>query len=152
MMEGKGLTMKGGKLGNRLVHFFTYNVLFALFPLANSLFLHSLGNNEPFGEALAKSPELLFFGLMVSAIAMGDLTDIVAPARWTFIVKILKSALLLGIIWSTFLYSCMNYTNIIDRFISFQIRLLSVTIFLTCGLFLLSLIVEIIIGIIEDNI
>jgi hypothetical protein len=138
-------------LAKRLIRWFTYNLLFALLPLFAALFLRSLADKLT-GEIVANSPEILFFALMVSATAMGDLSGIATPVGWDVTLKILGSALLLGAVWSAILYGCLLYDSIIGPgSIAFRSQLFKVAVGLAIGLFLLSTTVEVILGRIEGN-
>ena len=59
-------------MSNRLVRWFTYNLGFALLPLCSGLLLRALADTRT-RDLSPLSSELLFFSLMVSATALGDL-------------------------------------------------------------------------------
>ncbi len=61
------------KSASHLIRFFMYNFVGALLPLAISLLVHRLGEIQPAPGAYA--PEILVFGIMICATALGDLTD-----------------------------------------------------------------------------
>jgi hypothetical protein len=125
--------------------------MFALLPLCAALFLRFLTGKLTV-EAVANSPEILFFALMVSATAMGDLSEIATPVGWDVTFKILGSALFLGAVWSAILYGCLLYDNIVGPgSLAFRSQLFRVTVGLAIGLFLLSTIVEVILGKIEGK-
>ena len=74
-------------MAKKLISWFTYNLLFALLPLAASLFLRVIYGSLT-TNAIENSPEILFFSLMVSATAMGDLSEIAKPLGWDIIFRI----------------------------------------------------------------
>lgn len=49
--------------------------------------------------------EVLFFTFMVSAIALGDVFEMVADSGWRISLAIFFSALLFGAVWSIVLYA-----------------------------------------------
>ncbi len=136
----------------RLIRWMTYNLMFALLPLAASLFLHKLANKLTL-EAMANSPEILFFSIMVSAISLGDISEInFIIKKWDITFGVLKSALLLGAVWSAILYGSFLYDSIIGQSLSnFRIQLLNVSMLLAVILFILSTIVQVLIGKIEGD-
>jgi hypothetical protein len=54
--------------------------------------------------------EVLFFSFMVSAIALGDVFELVADSGWRISLAIFFSALLFGAVWSIVLYA-MNISR-----------------------------------------
>lgn len=140
------------RLAKRLVRWFTYNCLFALLPLITALVLHALADKLTI-DAVASSPEILFFALMVSATAMGDLSEIATPlGGWDITFRILGSALLLGAVWSAILYGSLLYDSVIGPgSVAFRSRLLIVAVGLAAVLFVLSTLVEMLIGKIEGK-
>ncbi len=136
-------------MGDRLVRWFTYNVVFALLPLGAALLLRALAGKLT-TEAVANSPEILFFALMVSATAMGDLSEIAAPLGWDLTFRILGSALLIGAVFSSILYGSLLYDSVIGPgSAAFRSRLLTVSIVLAVVLFIVCALVEILLGRIE---
>ena len=136
-------------MAKRLVRWFTYNFFFALLPLCAAVSLRFLAGKLTI-QTIAGSPEILFFALMVSATAMGDLNDKAKPIGWDIRFRIFGSALLLGAVCSAILYGCLLYDGIIGPgSVTFRSRLLTVEIALAVALFLLSTAVEAMLGKIE---
>lgn len=138
-------------LGNRLVRWFTYNLGFALLPLIASITLRAL-NGSLNAQAVANSPEILFFALMVSATAMGDISEFSVPVGWDLRFRVFWSCLLLGAVWSAILYGGLLYDSIIGPGSpSFKSRLLVLSIIVAVLLFFVSTIVEALLGRIIDE-
>lgn len=55
-------------------------------------------------DAVARSPEILFLSLMVSATALGDLNDVKRPKTFEITLPSLRSGLLVCVILSAILY------------------------------------------------
>ena len=133
-------------LGKRLVRWFTYNLGFALLPLVAAVTLRVL-NGTLTTQAVSNSSEILFFALMVSATAMGDISEVTVPVGWDLRFRVFWSCLLLGGIWSAILYGGLLYDSIIGPGSpSFRSRLLVLSIIVAVLLFLVSTIVEILLG------
>jgi hypothetical protein len=98
-------------LGNRLIRWFTFTIVFALVPLGTSVLLRHL-EGEPMGETLRTSPELLFFSLMVCATALGDLTEAMVKGAADLLLRGLFSALLVGAVASAILYGSFIYSSV----------------------------------------
>lgn len=136
-------------MANRLVRWITYNLIFASLPLISSLLLRHLVDKLTL-DALANSPEILFFSLMISATALGDLGEIKPPSHWEILFKIFWSALLLGAIGSAILYGAFLFDSIIGpQSPVFRLRLLTFSMWMTAAYFVLSTAVEVIIGRLE---
>jgi hypothetical protein len=60
--------------------------------------------DAPEGHRLNPS-EVLFFSFMVSAIALGDVFELVADSGWRISLAIFFSTLLFGAVWSIVLYA-----------------------------------------------
>ncbi|WP_414583121.1 hypothetical protein [Scytonema sp. PCC 10023] len=69
---------KKQKLAKRIISWLTYDTIFALLPLGISIPLTTLAGKLSI-EAFTKSPEILFFSLMISANSMRDINEISAP-------------------------------------------------------------------------
>lgn len=138
-------------MAKRLIRWFTYNLLFALLPLCAAILLHALAGRLT-TEALANSPEILFFAIMVSATAMGDLSDITGILGWDILLRIIASTLLIGAIFSAILYGSFLYDTIIGPgSLVFRARLFRISIWLSIVLFVLGTLVEILVARIEDQ-
>lgn len=138
-------------MGKSLVRWVTYNLAFALIPLIAAVTLRAL-NGTLTTQAVANSPEILFLSLMVSATAVGDISEIVVPIGWDLRFRVFSSCLLLGAIWSAILYGGLLYDTIIGPGSpSFQSRLLTLSIITATVLCLVSTIVEALLGRIKDE-
>jgi hypothetical protein len=147
----KAKPTKKHKLAKRIVRWLTYNVIFALMPLAVSILIRALTNKLSVND-LSSSPEILFFALTISATAMGDLSEVAIPIGWDITLTIFGSALTLGAVLSAIIYGCLLYDSIISTgSIVFHERLLWISVSLSIILFVLSTAVEIIIGKIEGK-
>lgn len=124
----------------------TYNLGVALIPLVASIAIHWL-TAKLTSNAIASSPEILFFTLVVCASAMGDLSESTALIGRTVNASILYSALLLGLISSAILYGCLLYDGIAGPGdINFRLQLLRMSVVLAVVFFLVSTIAEIYLG------
>jgi hypothetical protein len=118
-------------------------VIFALFPLGVSLFFRNLTDTLT-TDTLADSPEILFFALMVSATAMGDLIDLVVPLKMDAYLMFLSLGLLLGIIISAILFGVLEYDRLVNpSSVQFRSRLLPFSVGLAIALGVFSTIVEV---------
>lgn len=138
-------------MGKRLVRWFTYNLVFALAPLGISLLFRSMVNRLTVDE-LAKSPEVLFFSLIVSATTLGNLKEITNLIEDDIKLRVIESVLLLGAVSSSIFYGALLYSNIVAPSLEFQTGLLKISIILAVGLFVLSTIVEAFIGRLADKV
>ena len=138
-------------MGRSLVRWFTYNLAFALLPLVASVTLRAL-NGTLTTQAVANSPEILFFSLMVSATAVGDISEVAVPIGWDLRLRMFSSCLLLGAIWSSILYGGLLYDTVIGPGSpSFQSRLLTLSVLTAVLLGVVSTIVEALLGRIRDE-
>ena len=134
----------------RLIYWFTYNVVFALLPLIAMLLMRSL-TGKLSSDAVATS-EVLFFALMVSAVAGGDIKDCVTDRKRNDTFRILESSLLIGAFLSAILYGAFVYDNVAEQHSSvFQARLPIVSITLASVLFVLSTLTEMLLGKLESK-
>lgn len=138
-------------MANRLVRWFTYNVVFGLFPLLVSIVFHSW-NHTLSTQRIMGSPEALFFALMVSVTALGDISEIAAPVGWDLLFRICWSCLLIGAFWSAILYGFLLYDNISGLgLVSSQGGSASHIIVVAVSMGLVSTFVEGLIGRIQDT-
>jgi hypothetical protein len=98
-------------------------------------------------QDVATSPEILFFTLMVSASALRDLNEVAGSVGWTLSFRILETMLFSGALFSAIFYGALLYGSIVGpESLIFQLRLLPVSISLAVWFFLLSTIVEAVVG------
>jgi hypothetical protein len=98
------------KVWIRLIRFLTWNFVFALFPLLISWVFRRLGD-VPAPEG-AYAPELLFFALMISATAMGDIVDETRVGGTNTVFLMFRSALLVGVVTSAIFYGAYTFDQI----------------------------------------
>lgn len=133
-------------MGKRMIRWITYNLAFALLPLLAAVTMQML-NGTLTTQFVANSPELLFFALMVSATAMGDISEITTAIGEDIRIRISWSCLFFGAVWSAILYGALLYDSIIGpNSASFQQRLLTLSIFVATLLFIVSTFVEVILA------
>ena len=124
-----------------MVRWFTYNLAFALLPLASNLLLRALAGRSHDHSLL--SAEVLFFALMVSATALGDLADVSSHISGGWILALCRSSLLLGAILSAILYGSFLYDTLLSKGLpAFRERVFEFSKWLAVALFVLSTLVE----------
>jgi hypothetical protein len=130
----------------RLVRWFTYNLGFALLPLASGLLLRELADRSNQDASLLSS-EVLFFSLMVSATALGDLADVSPHISGGWTLTLCRSALLLGAILSAILYGSFLYDTLLSTGLpEFRSRVFTFSRWLASVLFVLSTLVEVLLA------
>ncbi len=151
MSGAKSKTAKKQKLAKRIIRWLTYDTIFALLPLGMSVLLLFLADKLSI-DALTKSPELLFFALMISVNSMKDMHELSAIIGQDIVFAIFNSALLLGAVSSAILYGILLYDNIIGLGLSsFREKLLWISIGLSLVMFILGTLAEFFIGRIEEK-
>lgn len=103
-------------------------------------------------RAVQESPELLFFCLMVSATALGDLSELTSKVGADGLLRFLFSALLFCAAISAILYGSFVYSIIVDTEATtlFQRNLLHLALWMSIAVFLLTTLVQILISRIEQ--
>jgi hypothetical protein len=91
------------KILKKRLNFWFTNVMFALLPLGMSLLLRGLGHSLSY-EEIAKSPEILFFAVMVSVTSFGDMTEKQELLDAVGFALLFKSSLQIGAVVSCILY------------------------------------------------
>ena len=138
-------------MARRLVRWFTFNIAFALLPLGAAILIRSLSGKLT-REALANSPEILFFALMISATAVGDLLAVPKPEDNGIVFQILWSALLLGAVFAALLYGVFLYVSIMNPAASdFRVGLWGVSVWLAVTFAIVSTLAEAWIGQMEAS-
>ena len=138
-------------MAKRLVRWFTYTIFFALLPLGISILIRSFTGNISL-RSIANSPEFLFFSLMVTATALGDLSETFRNSLRTLTFDILRSGLLLGAVFSAILYGSFIYDSITNPEIDqFRIQLFGLTKWLAIVFGIVSTIAEAWIGRMETS-
>lgn len=134
----------------RLIRWITYNFAFALLPLVVASIMHSL-NGTLTTQFFANSPEILFFALMVSATALGDLSEVRVSIGKDLLLQVSSSCLLLGTVVSAILYGALLHDSIVGpNSVSFQGNLLNLAIIVAVMSFVASTTVEVLLGRIID--
>ncbi len=100
-------------MGARLVRWFTYAVIFALLPLGTSVLIHYSFQKLTF-DAVARSPELLFFSLMINATCLGEFADLKKKSRFDIVPTLIWSALLVGVVLSAILYGGFMFATVAE--------------------------------------
>lgn len=134
----------------KFINWILFNVCFAFLPLLSVWFFRSLAGKNTV-EAPNDFPEILFFSLMVCASTVCDLRGIEKPTRWTMVLSVLESALLLGAVGSSIVYGGLRFATIINPSVSFRTQLLAYSIVMTVILFLLSVVSEIMLALLATE-
>jgi hypothetical protein len=100
-------------MGKRLVRWFTYGIAFALLPLLASVLIHFFLGKMSF-DTVSRSPEILFFSLMVNATALAELSELGKVKVHDALVSGLSSALLLGVVMSAMLYGAFLFATVAE--------------------------------------
>lgn len=136
-------------MGAHLIRFLMYNLVGALLPLFISLFIHYICNITP--HAGVYTPELLFFSIMISATALGDVTDeIKLYEKMTF--QLTKGILIFGSIGAAIIFGMFQYDAIVGPGnILFRENITKFSLIIAIFLFLISFITEFIVAKIKGN-
>jgi len=136
----------------RLGYWLLYNILFALMPLGISMFFHWLAHHAVRTE-IAKSPEVLFFSVMVAITTHGDIVQngkLIEELLW---VGLCRSALLIGAIFSAILYGGLMVDLVFKNGeLGFASGVLQTSLYVAAALFLISLFIQVAIGRKEGNV
>lgn len=128
-----------------LIRFLMYNFVGALLPMAISLIIRYLASSPSAPGIYA--PELLFFAVMISATALGDVTDETKIIDNTPTFQFIKGALLFGAIAVAAIYGMYQYDSIVGPGnTKFRENITKVTLILSFFLFVTSLLAEILIA------
>ena len=94
-----------------LIRFLVYNFIGALLPLFIAFSIRKTANIPPTPGVYA--PELLFFAIMISATALGDITDETKIVGNAPLFQSIKGALLFGAIATGVFYGMYQYDAIV---------------------------------------
>ena len=94
-----------------MIRFLMYNFVGALLPLSISYIIRQVASIPPSPGVYA--PELLFFAIMVSATALGDITDETKMIGKAPVFQLLKGALLFGSLGLAAIYGMNQYDTIV---------------------------------------
>ncbi|HEX8163385.1 MAG TPA: hypothetical protein VF538_16055 [Pyrinomonadaceae bacterium] len=100
-------------MGKRLSRWFWFNFVFALLPLILGVLIRFLGNKLDF-QAIASSPEVLFFSLMISATSIGDAIENRKIDKNETLFTNMWCALLFSGFFSAGLYGCLLVDTIFN--------------------------------------
>ncbi|MCA9123866.1 MAG: hypothetical protein H6821_01010 [Planctomycetaceae bacterium] len=131
-------------MGKRLIRWLTYSVVFALLPLVSSVLLRYFSNQLTI-DSMTRSPEVLFFSLMLNATALGDLADIARPKKQhELTVSLFRSALLIGAVFSGILYGSLLFGTVVGNVkAEFLQRLFTVSVVIALASFVMALVSEV---------
>lgn len=133
------------ELQNRLIRWAKYNLLFSLLPFGCHIVLRALAEKLDW-TLIASSPELLFFSLMISMTSVSDLSELKSITQ-NMKLKILEAILSLGGVSCAVLYGAHLYNGMSESpSPHFQYNLFITSIFTALFLFILSTVVQIILG------
>ena len=138
-------------MAKRLIKWFTFTIAFALIPLGATLLLRYLLGVES-GWPSSYAPELLFFSLMASATALGDLSEVNPSVKGAVLVRSLFSILLLGAIAAGILYGSLVFAMLTNTDTdTFSERTARAALLVTIIYGVFATLVEILIGRIEET-
>lgn len=128
-----------------LVRFLMYNLVGALLPLIISFTIrHVTSVQAPPG---VYASELLFFSIMISATALGDITDESENLESDVLFQLIKGALLFGCIGVAAIFGVYQYDAIVGPGNqNFRLNITSLSTFIASILFGTSLLAEILIA------
>jgi hypothetical protein len=136
---------KRSPLWSHLIRFLMYNFIGALLPLMVSWTVRRISDISAFPGAYA--PELLFFAIMISATALGDITDEVKIVGKAPTFQLVKGALLFGAIAIASVYGMYQYDTIVGPGnIAFRNNITNLTVVLASILFVTSLLAELLVA------
>ncbi len=123
-----------------LIRFLMYNFVGALLPLLISLFIRHISNIIPHPGVY--TPELLFFSIMISATALGDVTDeIKLYGNKAF--QLTKGLLLFGSIGAAGIFGMFQYDAIVGPGnVPFRENITKYSLIIAVFLFLVSFMAE----------
>ena len=136
---------------SHIVRFFMYNVVGALLPLSISWVVRKLGEVQAAPGAYA--PELLFFGVMVSVTALGDLTDEEQSVGADWMIQLLKATLLFGALAVSSIFGVYQYDVIFgSNNVTFRDNITLFAVTSSGSLFLASFLAEIVVAKIRGSV
>lgn len=140
-------------MADRLISWTTFNLIFALLPFCASVSIHAL-NGSLSADTIAKSPELLFYILMICAAALSDLSDSSPLGHYhiDLALKLVRVFLLVGAISSAFFYGAFVFNEVIGPSDDeFRLRLLYPSIWASICFSVICLVVQIMIELAEAS-
>jgi hypothetical protein len=98
-------------MGMRILKWFIFNVFFGLLPLILAVSFRALAGQE-FYPTIRDSPEILFFVLMITTTAMGDLFEMSVRVGWDLILASLFFGMLVGAVVAAAFYGGLVYSTL----------------------------------------
>lgn len=133
-------------MASRILRWFFMNVVFALIPLCASISIHSFAGKLQ-GSSWGFCPELLFFSVMLSVTALGDLTDTARGVGNDWLFVLACGVLALSAVWSALMYGVYLYANISGPVPQpFQGSLFTMSVCIAISVFILSAFAEILVS------
>lgn len=131
----------------RLLRWFFFNLLFALIPLVVVLLLRWLAGRLTVRAMEENLSEILFFALMVSVTAAGDVVEVYRFMTKDSLVYALMMFFMLGAVFSSVLYGFFHFDLMIGTGISaFRPRLLILSSSMAAILFVVGTITQVFLG------
>lgn len=132
-------------LASHITRFLIYNMAFALLPLFFNLLLRATVGVQPTPGVYA--PELLIFGVVISATALGDLSDESRIFGSAPRIQLIRALLLLGAIMAAGFFGLFQYDAIFGSANStFRNNITPLALILGVVLFAASISAEILVG------
>jgi len=134
----------------RLLRFLIYNVVFALVPLMLSIIIRQLSNvTAPAG---VYAPELLFFAVMVSATALGEISDEARLTGSEPLFQILRGLLMIGAVGAGALFGMYQFDQIVGPgSLAFRENITILALVMGIIFFILSMAAEVLLGRIQRS-
>ena len=144
MMRVLSRIRPSSKATSHMIRFVMYNLVGALLPLLISWTVRRIGDVlDPPG---AYAPELLFFAVMISATALGDLTD-EKELGGQPVFQLMKGTLLFGAIVVAAIFGVHQYDIILGPGnLTFRTNITSYALLLAIALFVTSMVAEMLIA------
>jgi hypothetical protein len=134
------------RVSKRLFRWFSYNIGFALFPLALTIIVRSLDDKLSV-QNLADSPEILFFGIMSGATALGDISEMRTVMSRNTALLIFQWVLLVGTVFCGALYGTLIFSLLESpNSAMYRINLFRLALAIVGLVFLVSTLVQIVLG------
>lgn len=128
-----------------LVRFIMYNLVGALLPLGISFTIRQVASVQ--AQPGVYASELLFFGIMISATALGDITDESKKLGSDVLFQIIRGALLFGCIGVAAIFGVYQYDAIVGPGNqNFRLNITNLSIVTSSFLLITSLLAEILIA------
>lgn len=124
-----------------MIRFLMYNFVGALLPLAISYVIRQVADIPALPGVYA--PELLFFAIMISATALGDITDEAKMVGKAPVFQLIRGALLFGSLGVASIYGMNQFDSIVGPGnINFRNNITNLTLICALTLFVTSLLAE----------